>query len=313
MQTQQLDLFSKAKPSKSVDNPFQDRTVLITGNFKQEKKFLKQTLKDMGADIEKKNNVTKNINFVLIGEAPTPNRMKELDKLIFNGYHIRVLHQADIDKILAGEWDGYFVEKENKKNLSLTYEHYERKHIVEEYKECWFEYHILYDGYTNMITGKEMFYGKDFKGDFALFGQLTGNLGAFGDNLQIYPETEIVVLSDRTVERLKKGEKDETIKYIEDFYNNSKIVFFDYHFISESNILNFCKRRCEKCGDEITMSLYNKYVSSMPEGEKVVPDSPYLFNLKYRFNYGENFCHVDDNIVFKLSDGRTWFPSRQIR
>ena len=102
--------------------------------------------------------------------------------------------------------------------------------------------------------------GGDAAQNIAAF-YLVGNLGAFGD-ADIYPETNICVLSDNTIELLSLGTKDETIKYIEDYYNNRNSITFDFSFLSESTILDYCRRRCEWCGDEITMSLYIKYLQS---------------------------------------------------
>lgn len=73
------------------------------------------------------------------------------------------------------------------------------------------------------------------------------------------------MLSDSTVEKLKVGEKDETITCIENYYNNNKSIVFDFSFISESDILNFCQDRCEWCGDDLTMELYEKYMESAIE------------------------------------------------
>lgn len=100
----------------------------------------------------------------------------------------------------------------------------------------------------NVIASKELFYGKGFAGKFSLFNQMTGNLGAAGDDLSIYPDTNICVLSNQTISKLENGIKDETILYIQDFYNNNKSVKFDFKFISEQEILDFCKSRCENVG-----------------------------------------------------------------
>ena len=152
---------------------------------------------------------------------------------------------------------------------------------------------------------KELFYGKGFAGNFDLFNQITGNLGAAGDNIQIYPETNIILLSDSTLSKLEKGEKDETIQYIQNYYNNNKSIVFDFKFLSESDVLNFCKERCERCGDELTMEMYERYMES---AYKAIEEKP-----KYEFKDGKNYCKVGDKYILKMDDGRTWCPSRQFR
>lgn len=241
------DVLKKDLSHANPNNPFYDRKVVITGEFIQDRKCIALFLKEMGADVD--TTITKRTNFVLIGIDPGPKKLEKLEKLIHDGFNIRKIYQHDIDAIFEGNWEGYHAEKEVKKELSLTYDHYAMHHITFENK------------YNNIIASKELFYGKGFKGNFDLFNQITGNLGAFGDT-QIYPETNICVLSDSTVEKLKAGEKDETITYIENYYNNNKSIVFDFSFISESDILNFCKDRCEWCGDEVTLDLYQKYVKS---------------------------------------------------
>lgn len=278
---------SKADPN----NPFYDRKVVITGEFNQGRKFIADRLKEMGADINL--TISKRTNFVLIGTESGPAKIEKLDKLIHDGFNIRKLYQQDLDAIFEGDWEGYHGEKEVRKDLLLTYDHYSK-------------HHLTFKNDCNIIASKELYYGKEFKGNFDLFNQITGNLGAAGD-LQIYPETNIIVLSDATVDKLMRGEADETIQYIQDTYNNNKSIVFDFKFISESDILDFCKRRCDRCGDEVTLELYEKYMESAIKRVTVEKEN------KYKFKEGKNYCKVNGKIVLKLEDGRTWCPSRQFR
>ena len=230
------------------NSPFYDRNIVITGVFRQERKEIAIFFRNrLGADIN--TSITKRTHFVLIGEDPGPYKIEKIDKLIHDGYNIRKLYQSDIDAILSGEWEGYHVAKEVKKQLDFTIDHYRR--------HC-----ITFEGMNNIIATKELFFGKNFSGNIDLLRQITGNLGAFGDT-DIYPETNICVLSDNTIELLSHGTKDETIAYIEDYYNNRNSITFDFSFLSESAILDYCRRRCEWCGDKITMSLYMKYIHSL--------------------------------------------------
>lgn len=232
--------------STETVNPFYDRKVVITGVFTQERRALGVKLKSLGADID--TGITKKTNYVLIGEEPGPVKMEKLDKLVHDGFNIRKLYQNDLDAILAGEWENYHAEKEMKKDLDFTIEHYNQHHLIFENKK-------------NVIASKELYYGNGFAGNFDLFNQITGNLGAFGDR-SIYPETNICVLSNSTLDKLMLGEKDETVHYIQDFYNGNKSITFELQFISEDEILRFCKERCEKCDDLVTLELFEKYINS---------------------------------------------------
>lgn len=243
------DILKKDLSGADPQNPFYDRKVVITGIFTQERKNLGLQLKSMGADINI--GITKKTNYVLIGEDPGLKKIEKVNKLIHDGYKIRKLYQKDIDAILSGDWEGYHATKEVKKDIDLTIEHYNK-------------HHIGFEGERNIIASKELYYGKGFAGNFDLFNQITGNLGACGDN-EIYPETNICVLSDFTINKLKVGEKDETILYIQNLYNSNRSITFDFQFISESEILAFCTERCKKYNDEVTSELYDKYIASTKE------------------------------------------------
>lgn len=46
---------------------------------------------------------------------------------------------------------------------------------------------------------------------------------------------------------------------------------------------------------------------------KTNTESPENKDSRIKFKKGENHCKVDGKVVVKLSDGRTWCPSRQMR
>ena len=112
----------------------------------------------------------------------------------------------------------------------------------------------------NKIAQKELFFGKGFKSNPEYFYQITGNLGAFG-NWVLSKDVDICVLSNSTLEKLKEGVKDETIQYIEKTYNEGDSDQFLYTFMSEQDVLDYCKLRYETYGDEVTMKLYKKYLN----------------------------------------------------
>lgn len=241
------DILVKDLSNADPNNPFYDRKVVITGEFDINRKELGKILKSMGADID--TGITKRTNYVLIGDYPGPKKIEKLDKLMHDGYNIRKLYTEDIHAIFKGSWEQYRDSKEIKKNLDFTIEHYNL-------------HKLTFESERNVIASKELYYGKGFAGNSDLFKQITGNLGAFGDN-DIYPETNICVLSDSTIGKLMAGIKDETILYIQDFYNSNKAITFDFQFMQEQEILRFCKQRCERCGDKVTLELYKKYIESI--------------------------------------------------
>ena len=270
------------------NNPFNERAVLVTGDFPQQRSEIELYLEHLGADIKK--GISKKLHFIFIGDNPGPAKLEKLDKLEHDGYKIKRLYKKDLDAIFSGNFDAYGVDKEISKDLDFTYNHYS-KHKIE-----------FQDG-KNVIASKELYFANNLAGKAKYFRQIAGNLGAFGDH-EIYPETNVIVLSDQTIEKLETGEKDDTILFIENHYNSNKSRIFQFSFISESAILNFCKERCEQYGDEVTMSLYEKYIES---AIKKIEQNRYVFKDGY------NHCKVDGKFVFKLKNGRSWCPSRQNR
>ena len=229
-------------------NPFYQRKVVITGFPTEEKKRLKLLLKQK-YNAEPTETVSKNIHYLITGINPGPRKMKDWETLDFNGFHIMRLGERDLENIFGGKWDGYYTPEKIPKQLDFSMRHYAKLKVD-------------FNEKPNPIAGKELYYGEGLAGDRGLFGQITGNLGAAGDN-SICPETNILLLSDSTLHKLECGEKDETILYIENFYNNSKAVTFDYKFISEGDVLSFCKTWCEWHGDRSTSYYYNRYMETV--------------------------------------------------
>ena len=200
----------------------------------------------MGADID--TSISKKTNYVLIGEDPGPKKLETLDNLIHNGFNIKKIFQKDFDEIMNGYGDNYYTEREIEKDLDFTMEHYLR-------------HHLTFDGMDNRIASKELFFGKGLKSRTHSFCQITGNLGAFG-NWELSSEVNICILSNSTLEKLQQGIKDETIQYIQDYYNKNKSITFNFDFMSEQDILDWCKMRCDRVGDKVTMNLYYDYINS---------------------------------------------------
>ena len=124
----------------------------------------------------------------------------------------------------------------------------------------------MFEGGNNVLARKELYIGGGLAGDRDCFAQITGNLGACGD-YTIYPETNLCVLSDSTLQKLQLGEKDETIRYIQDYYNGGRSTTFELSFISEGDILRFVKERVECIGDMSTGSYDKRYIGEIGKEE----------------------------------------------
>ena len=225
-------------------NPFYEKKVLVTGLFECNRTALTKQLKKMGASVM--SSVSKNLHYVVVGKEPGPSKMEELKKLEHNGYKIRQLDEGEVLQIFAGQWEGYAIDGDTKKELDFSIEHYE-------------QHHKNLDGLVNRISTKNIYVGKDLSGDRRHFAQMIGNLGGYADN-DIYSDTHICLLSNSSIEKLRGGIKDETVLYIEQRYNTSKAITYDWDLLSEGDIIDYCKRFCDAYGEEETLELYEKYM-----------------------------------------------------
>ena len=230
-----------------TSNPFYEKKVLVTGTFERDRRAITKQLEKMGAKVI--SNVSKNLHYVVIGEEPGPSKMEELKKLEHNGYKIRQLTEGDVLQIFDGRWDGYAIDGDTKKELDFSLEHFDKHH-----KDL--------EGMVNRISTKNIYVGKDLSGERRYFAQIIGNLGGYADN-DIYSDTHICLLSDSSIEKLRSGVKDETVMYIEQQYNSSKAITYDWDLLSESDVLDFYKRFCDAYGAEETLELYEKYMNPM--------------------------------------------------
>ena len=181
--------------------------VVITGLFPIDRKIMANKLKAMGADLD--SSITKKTNYVIIGEDAGPAKLDKLDKLEHDGFKIHRLNYYDYERIISGECDDkYITEKETVKDLDFSMDHY-------------LMHHLEFNGMENKIASKEIYFGKNLKGNPLTFYQITGNLGAYA-NWILSSDVNLCVLSNYTLEKLKQGIKDETIQYIQDYYNNNK-------------------------------------------------------------------------------------------
>lgn len=282
------DILVKDLSNADPNNPFYDRKVVITGDFCIERKALAAKLKQMGADIN--TTISKKTHFVLIGENPGPSKMEKLEKLIHDGYNIRKIYEQDLLAILDGDGGNYSVSQEVIKDLDLTYDHYYTHH---------------FDPTKQSISGKEIFVDGNIVAGRLFLKQIIGNLGAYG-NEELFPETNICLLSDETIDALRIGSKNATIKYIQDTYNKEKSVTFNFNFMGLSEFLDHCKLRCEQCQDDVTMSLYEQFMEAAMSAIQKEPNPGPSKHKKPYFKENGKY-------VLYLSDGRTWCPSRQMR
>ena len=264
----QLNLFEEVINEKTTyQHILSGRKVVIAGFGKLEKKQLKERIEERGGIVV--NIVSKNVSYVFIGDKSNKNTIEEISKLRYNGYSIPVLEKDEIELLLSDstkDLNKYINDTAGIKNLDLTIEHFQKNKmkmypngeisIPNMNKE---EY--VRKEFFNPFSMKYLYYkGGDSK-EFFYLSQLIGNLGGCLEK-EITTDTQIYILSDSTLKKLEYGEKDDTILYIQNSYNNSKAVTFDLTFLSLSEVLTFICLFIDKFQEKSTIELYEKYVSS---------------------------------------------------
>lgn len=239
-------LFQTHKDLK--DNPFYERRVAYTGTFSLDSRALSKLLKHWGAEVN--NAISKSTRFVLIGNNPNPKTIQKLDTLQHDGFAIRRLTQEDLECIFRGEkWEEYETSNEVVKDLDFTIEHFNQHHYTFD------------EGVRNKIAGKELYFCEGFREDKYAISQIAGNLAAWCNHM-LSSQIQIFVLSNSTIEKLQRGEKDENILMIQNYYNRNKTDKFDFSFMTEDDILNFAQLWISTHNDQVLNSLLQRYLQS---------------------------------------------------
>ncbi|MBO4641465.1 MAG: hypothetical protein J5661_01205 [Bacteroidaceae bacterium] len=219
----QLDLFSD--DSFTVDTPFTERVVCVLGTFSMPQKQLFLRLREMGAECKPGLRVSRNVHFVLVGTNAPQDQLDYLQTLAFHGFVPRVLHQQELDDIFQGHYAPYRVDKRIRKDLHLTYQHYQQFRLD------------LYSR-QNLLYTRELYVAPDTKIPTEEFYQRLGDRGIYA-NLYIDDTTDAIVISDASLERLKMGETDDVIRYIEGKYNATRSQSYHYTIISEGQLVEW--------------------------------------------------------------------------
>ena len=224
--TEQFDLFPDT--DFVFETPFHDRVVCLLGSFTPSTRVLQQKLKEMGADFKSSVRPSRNVHYVLVGKDAPPDALEQLPILAFHGYQPKVLTQRDLDELLSGHYSPYWMPKEIQKNLHLSYEHYASSHVD-------------YSQPNNPLYTHELYLAPDLQTPWQMLYQMLGDKGVYA-NSYIDDLTDIIVISDSSFERLKCGESDEVLHYIEEMYNKSHSLVYKYVLTTESELLSFLSK-----------------------------------------------------------------------
>ena len=116
-------------------------------------------------------------------------------------------------------------------------------------------------GEDNPIYGMEIYVPNRPNTDMGVIRQIIGNFGGYA-NAEYFDDTNVIMLSEDTLDKLKQGIKDDVITQIETQYNNGSTRMFNIQFTSEPDFIAWVKKRMEKYPDESTLSLLAQYEKS---------------------------------------------------
>lgn len=217
----QYELFSESDFQQ--ETPFTRRSVCLLGNFHQNAKALRQKLQALGADI--KQGVSRNLHYVVLGKDVPTDALEYLQQMAYHGYQPKKLSESDLEDILQGHYTPYFVPEQTEKDLHLTFQHY-------------LNTQVSYESSDNPLYMMELYLAPDTQPDLY---QMLGNRGIYA-NAYIDDTTEILVLSDNTLQHLREGKTDNTLHYIEQQYNQSRAQTFRFRLTSEDKLLAWLRK-----------------------------------------------------------------------
>lgn len=218
----QYELFGDADFQQ--ETPFTGRSVCLLGSFRLTSKALRQKLQALGADI--KPGLSRNLHYVLLGKDVPADSLESLQQLAYHGFQPKVLNETDLEDILQGHYSRYTVPEKISKDLHLTLPHYLNS-----------QFH--YDSSQNRLYMKELYLAPDIPTDFY---QMLGNRGIYA-NTYIDDTTDVIVISDTSLQHLREGQSDDTLRYIEQQYNQSRAQSFRFTMTSEGELLAWLGKR----------------------------------------------------------------------
>ena len=221
----QYELFSDTDFQQ--ETPFTNRTVCLLGSFSIASKALQKKLQALGADI--KPGLTRSLHYVVLGKDVPTEALEHLQQLAYHGYQPKTLNESDLDNIFQGHYRPYFVPEQTSKDLHLTLQHYTSAQL-------------RYEDSENPLYMEELYLAPDTETPQAELYQMLGNLGIYA-NAYIDDTTEVLVISDHSLQHLREGQSDDTLHYIEQQYNQSRAQTFRFRITSESELLAWIKKK----------------------------------------------------------------------
>ena len=263
MSNQQLDIFGDSAISQQ--NPLTARRVGFIGTFKNRAALVKK-VKEFGASDKSKDGLTRDTQILVMGNDVKQEDLNRLKCYEHDGWRPLKITEVELQEIFKGHYSGYETPEVAIKQVSIDMSYYKwtpptlSEEDDEEDTGVRCSSPLVY-GDDNPIYGLEIYVPQRPNAHMGVIRQLIGNFGGYA-NPEYYDETNVIMLGGETLRLLEQGIKDDVIKQIETQYNKSSAKMFNIQFTSESDFIEWVKKRLEKYPDESTMKLLEKYEKS---------------------------------------------------
>ena len=277
MNTQQLDMFARAEQP----NPLKGKRICLTGEFRMPQKELHAKLKAVGVDIVDRVSDTRSYkegdtippvkestNFFVVGSNPNEDSIKRFELNEHDGYHAIMIDENKLYNLLGGVFSEEDIIPdivEKRLNIDISYYNWTAPIINGKTFVSRVSSPLLYDdeGKQNPISQKEIYVPEIPGINMNAIYQIIGNLGGYA-NKEYFDDTNMIMLSNDTLRKLEEGIKDDVIIGIEEKYNKSNTKIFNIQFTSESDFINWVRKRMEIFPDDSTISLLKLYDTKEP-------------------------------------------------
>ncbi len=263
MNEKEPTLFSDIEPIK----PFDGVRVFLSGTFSVPQSVIVEELIDAGAIGQKigpkggmlTQSLAKTTCVIIAGKKQNESDLLKIETLAHDGYHIPIITEDEMRLIISGKKQASFPLPV--KNVDITFDFLFNSRVPK-------IIHFNFYEYIHPLGMKELFM-HDIKGKKDLLLQSLGNIGAYS-NFEFDPKTiDYCWLKKETIEKLKKGEKDEFIQIITNKYNSSSSDKFTYKFIIESEAIFWMEYRAREIGDKISLDYITRYQQSIYDDLKI--------------------------------------------
>lgn len=97
------ELLQKNLDTDFKENPFYDKTIVITGDFEIKRSVIADKLYELGADINTA--ISKKTNYVLMGQNAGPAKTIKINELITSGVDIKILSETHLYSIMSNHFE----------------------------------------------------------------------------------------------------------------------------------------------------------------------------------------------------------------